>query len=142
MYQNRGVYTLFDGSIRAVATLATMGIGTGRTIQGFGSPQLFDRSVVFYDDVDLVIYTDVNGTLERLIGPGDVIDGRTIRGVYMGPNSRSGNDLAFLAVSTSATEATSDIYIAHIPAPATLAPLALAGLLATRRARRAGTGRA
>jgi len=60
------------------------------------------------------IYSDVGGTLGRIVGRGDTLFGETITKVQLGPDSLSANQIVFYAQFTSGS---SGVFLATIPEP-------------------------
>src|SRR5207247_4091720 len=70
----------------------------------------------------IALFTDIRGPLERIIGGGDTLDGKTIYNLFMGPDALSGSSIAFWATFTDGSQG---IYLASVPEPASLTACAL-----------------
>jgi hypothetical protein len=75
------------------------------------------RSPPLFLDYYTVLYSDVGGgSLQRIIGTGDVLFGQLVYSVVIGPDALSGNQIAFWV---RFTDGTTGVYIATVPEPAT-----------------------
>jgi hypothetical protein len=63
------------------------------------------------------IWTDFSGTVQRVIGAGDILFGKTVDTVDIGLNGLSGNQIAFEA---NFTDGSSGIYVATLPEPSSM----------------------
>jgi hypothetical protein len=73
-----------------------------------------------------VLYSDVGGALQRVVGVGDTLLGQTVSSVSIGPDALSGNQIVFIAGFTNGN---AGIFIATVPEPAAL-PLSIISWLA------------
>jgi PEP-CTERM motif len=117
-----GIYTaVIGGPVTRVADTNTPIPGDTGTFENFGSFSLSDGNVAFNDGSPRpAIYGNVEGTLARVIGPGDSLDGRTVLSATLARESQSGDQIAFVAAFT---DGSSGIYVAQpqvIPEPSTL----------------------
>jgi len=122
---NWGIYASTDGVIRKITDSQIPEDQINGLLLSVGDGHLAYEA-------NGVIYSDLSGTLRRTVGPGDVILGRTVDGVGMGPDALSGNQIVF---SATFRDGSSGIYL--VPEPSSLATIALGalGVLAGRRRR-------
>lgn len=138
-----GTTTLFKALDNGVAGLFAESGGTIRQIvregQTTSEGTQFDLSYLYGASVsaghiafenDATIYSDLAGSLQRIIGPGDELLGKTVNGTSLGNEALSGDNLVFGATFT---DGTSGVYI--VPEPAAAAPLMLGAMLMTWRRR-------
>lgn len=127
-----GLFAASNGTIRQIVL-------DGQTAPGGGQ---FDLSYLFGASVsgshvafenDATIYSDLGGSLQRIIGPGDALLGKTARGAVLYDQAVSGNNLVFAA---DFTDGTSGVYMVPEPACACFVPLL--PLLIRRRGRERG----
>jgi len=80
-FSQDGIYTFIDGGLHIVADGNTLVPGSTDTFRGFSNafPAISGRYVAFYNNG--VIYTNLGGKLKKVIGTGDLLDGKTIIGV-------------------------------------------------------------
>ena len=80
------------------------------------------------------LYAFHDGTVERLIGAGDALDGKVVSSIGFGANGLSGGQLAFSAIFS---DSSFGVYLVTIPEPGTglLLAAGLAVLAARRRTR-------
>jgi hypothetical protein len=80
------------------------------------------------------IYSDVAGSLRRIIGTGDTLGDQLVYSIVISPDALSGNQIAFWA---RFTDGTTGVYVATVPEPAAcvIAYLWLIGTLARMRRR-------
>jgi MYXO-CTERM domain-containing protein len=114
-----------------------------------------DGETVAYHAIDAgvdAIYVVRDGVSQRIIGSGDVLDGKVVNGLAIGANALSGDQLAFTAYFNLDDHQSDAIYLATIPEPgsglqlatglAALAALAARRRRVTRQPRSAGASRA
>jgi hypothetical protein len=78
------------------------------------------------------IYTDVSGSLQRVVGPGDLLFGEIVASVLMGSAALSDNQIVFRA---NLTNGNYGVFIATVPEPSTAAVLLLSAWLGMWRRR-------
>jgi hypothetical protein len=76
------------------------------------------------------IFTDLGGSMTKLIGPGDVLRGRTVNWVQMGADALDGQSIAFFAEFTDGSDG---VYLATVPEPVGVWMLGGVALLRRRR---------
>jgi hypothetical protein len=99
-----------------------------------------DGSVAFSSglsgiDWPFTIYSDVGGTMQRIIGRSDQFFGETIKFVRLGPDSLSGNQIIFHVWFEGGNEG---VYIATIREPGSFAAFSVAAMVCMRRLRTPG----
>ena len=95
-----GIYTDIGGLTLVADTNTPIPNGTGNFTVFFGSPALDGGSVAFRglgSGDQNGIYTDIGGSLEKVIDLTDLLDGKTLSSLNFSINGLSGNSLAFLA---------------------------------------------
>jgi hypothetical protein len=131
VFQNwGGIYAERDGLFQVVAISGQPAPGGG--VFSFSTDvdvSIDDGHLAFssgWNQIGLpfTIYSDVGGSLQRIIGRDDVLFGETVVEVQLGPQGLSGNQIAFYATFTNGN---SGIYVATVPEPE-LALLATFGL--------------
>lgn len=134
-----GIYTNTGagGSLVAVANTSTTAPGGGGLFTQFDPwVSLSGDDVVFvgHSSAGEGLYTNATGPLTRLVGQGDVFDGRTVADVEIGRQSFDG---AFVTFWASFTDGRSGVYVVPVPEPAGVLAVAAAGagLLRLRRTR-------
>jgi hypothetical protein len=133
-----GLYLERDGVFRAVAFNYLTAPGGGSfNFQSSYSRVSVDQGHVAFTSITTygpsAIYSDWAGTLERIVGTGDVLFGQTVAEVRIGGDALSAGQIVFRATFTNGN---SGIYIATIPEPsgALTATLGVTfGLIHTRR---------
>lgn len=128
-----------DGSPTQGIYLSTDGVIRKLTMSHVANNQVFSLGVavggghVAYTDNNS-IYSDLTGTLQRTIGPGDLLFGKSVVAAGLGPDALSGNQLAFSAVFN---DGTSGIYLVPEPSAVGLGASGMIVLLSHwRRPRR------
>lgn len=113
-----GLYTDASGELKTVVnrhTLVPGGNGAVFDTWTLGEP--FDgRHLAFRGrfGTDWGLFTDLTGTLTRVVGSGDVIEGRVLTSAWLGNSSLEGNKILFSARFEDMSEA---IAMARYPAP-------------------------
>jgi hypothetical protein len=122
----QGVYTDIGGLSIVANTDTPIPDGSGNFI-GFGElVSLSGGSVAFVGEGvggQLGVYTELAGSLHKVIDLGDSLDGKTLSSLELGSEGLSGLSIAFHALFTDGSEG---IYIATIPEPSTFWLLLLA----------------
>jgi hypothetical protein len=135
---NDGLFTRLDGAWARLLTEGDPAPGGG-TFGTLASLALQDGIAVFYDNANSAVYTNFGGTLQRVIGTGDMLDGKEVLRTFFVGDGRDGDRLAIAVDFTGHDPARGRydeaIYLVSLPAPGVLAPLAAGGLLAARRRR-------
>jgi hypothetical protein len=100
-----GIYSDIGG-LRAIADTSTPIPGGTGTFRAFGAPSLDRGKVVFTGRGPVVnpfppplwppdgVYTDIRGFLEKVVAPGDVLDGGEVKAVYSSRRSLRGASMA------------------------------------------------
>jgi hypothetical protein len=138
-----GIYANPDGLLRRVADLSTPIPGGNGSFTDFHYASISAGNIAFVglgSNGQKGIFGTVVGELgssplQRFIGVGDTLDGRTVADLTFGTESLSGHHLAFAVRFTDNTRA---IYAATIPAPGTLVLLATLARASRRRSRCSG----
>jgi hypothetical protein len=138
-FRLQGVYLADpDGALRVVAdTNSPIPAGNG-SFAFVGPPSLDTGRVAFRGfgsgGSQVGMYLDIGGTLIRVIGENDTLDGKVLREFGFGPEGLSGEQIAFLALFDDSSLA---IYVAELrpssipeSSSGTLLVTGLAGLLA------------
>jgi len=100
-----GYYSVFDGTCSVVADRNMIGLPTGPS-----APSLENRNVVV-DFAPGIVYVHTGGSLLRVIGNTDSLDGKIVSLAYVGREALSGNEIAFSALFTDGSEG---IYVAKV----------------------------
>ena len=130
-----GIYTDASGSLAVVADLNTPIPGGTGNFTWTGEGPAFDGGSVAFRGLGSGgqdgIYSNLGGSLERVIDVSQSLDGKTPTGFFFGREGLSGNRIAFGAWFD---DGSSGIYVA-VPEPSTalLLALGLAGLAGMRR---------
>jgi len=134
-----GIYLWSNGTLVRVANQATAVPGATGTFSAFlqADVALSGSHVAFRghgtSGVD-GIYTDLPGSLTKVIATGDTFDGKTVSSADIGQFSMDGNTLA---VMVNFTNGSAGVYtFTPVPEPTGLLALGAAGLLATRLRKR------
>ncbi|MBL8851604.1 MAG: hypothetical protein JNG89_18115, partial [Planctomycetaceae bacterium] len=96
-----GVYTSIGGNLSLVADKSTLAPGLGTAFTSFGEIAMSDGSVVFTATGG--VYTNVSGTLEKVLGFSDLLDGKTIQNITA--PTIQGGDIAFGVSFTDGSQA-------------------------------------
>jgi hypothetical protein len=142
-----GVYSNAGGSIRLVANTMTRVPGEAGDFLGFGSEISFDcdhTAFLGFDAAGPGIYTNATGSLTKVIGRGDMLDGRMVQDVAFSAGSLSGNNLDFRASFKDGAEGVFDARFAPaaVPEPSSfILALSAGGLIFLRSRYRVWTTR-
>ena len=111
----RGVFTNIGGTQAAVATVNDVVPGTAVNFTSFLNPSIDGEYVVFRGRTDSIadaIYSNIGGSLNKVIGVGDALDGQRTTHVNLKPaDAFSGGKIAFRA---RLTDGTYGIFIAEV----------------------------
>lgn len=135
-----GVYAAAGGQWTRVAANGDAAPGGG-TFADFTLPLVSTNGFVVFGDNRLgALYTNAGGTPRRIIGAGDILDGKKVMGAgYNLAGALDGNTLAIAVTFTDHAPPVSydqAIYTVTLPVPPTaLVPLTGAALWAARRSR-------
>ncbi|MEM7468290.1 MAG: hypothetical protein AAF387_15575, partial [Pseudomonadota bacterium] len=66
-----------------------------------------------------ILFIDVGNGIERLIGSGDQLDGKTVSAGLIGPNAMDGNEIVFVAAFEDFSQG---VYVAHLEIANTIEP--------------------
>lgn len=132
-----GLYRITGDTVSFIADTNTPAPGTGSMFRGFAFGDIEDGKAVFVDDLLHAVFTDASGTLEKIVGPGDLVDGRIVREAYFTPGGRDGNQVAVSIIFTTDTFMNPDqgVYVFTIPAPHSAAVVGAFGVVACRQRR-------
>lgn len=122
----QGVYAWIDGALQLIADRNTQPPPPAEAPGPFftfpdTAPSISDGNVAFVTANEIFqsyLYVRFNDELIRIVGAGDPLDGKTVNGAAIGPESLDGNLLAFKVFFTDGTAA---IYVAILgqqPPPA------------------------
>jgi hypothetical protein len=114
-----GLYLQRNGNLEAVAVNGQIAPGGGTfNITGYSNVGVStDAGHLAFSSTfsgGSAIYTDLGGSLERILATGDRVFGQTVRNLEMDVEGLSGNQIAFLAEFDNGN---SGIFIATIPEP-------------------------
>jgi hypothetical protein len=128
-----GLYRTRGAALVNIATRDTVVNGYGQL--GFGNSSIYpvslDAGHVAFSNGD-AIFTDLDGSIQKLIGRGDTLFGKRISSVVLGTDGLSGDQIGFLA---RFNDGSSGIFVATVPLPAAL-PVGLSlGVFVLFRAR-------
>lgn len=116
----QGLYVARDGAVQLIAQSGQPAPGGGIfTFTGYSEIAIENGNVAFSEGPDPIglpsaIYTNVDGSLRRVIGAGDTLFGSTITKVQLGPDSISGSRVAFFAWLSGGGYG---VYVATVPEP-------------------------
>ena len=133
-----GIYAYRAGRLELVADTGTQIPGTTAVFEDFsnyGQPSVGDGTVAFGAGGDGIggLYVQREGELLKILDSRDILDGKRVRHVSLGPYGLYADDLAFVVMFDDMSSA---VYVARIPEPSTAPVLVvLAGLLMLRRGR-------
>jgi hypothetical protein len=135
-----GIYTSLGGNLSAIADLDTLIPGSTGNFIGFdGFPTLDNGNVAFVGfgtRGQAGIFGTFDGSLGKVIGTGDVLDGKEAIEFFLSNEGLSGNSLAF---KVNFDDGSSGIYRADaaIPTPALLPGIVGFGVAAWRKRKQA-----
>ncbi|MDA2921159.1 hypothetical protein MYX76_16990, partial [Desulfobacterota bacterium AH_259_B03_O07] len=112
-----GIYTDIGG-LSVVADKSTMIPGGTGTFTGFEITSLDGGNVAFLGfgtSNQRGVYTNLGGSLVKVIAIGDSLDGKTLSLLFFGVEGLSGNSIAFIVVFT---DGSNGIFVAEIPGDA------------------------
>lgn len=104
---NGGIYESKDGLLELIANTETVIPGRTDTFFAFSNPTYDDGNVAFLGFGEggfSGIYTNLGGTLTKIFAQGDVIDGKTIAGIFLGSQAIDENRITFNAIFTDGSE--------------------------------------
>ncbi|MFM9994272.1 MAG: hypothetical protein ACKVU4_00565 [Phycisphaerales bacterium] len=131
-----GFYTDVGGSLDFIVHSGTLAPGTpGAVFTGFGDIALDNGVVAFQASLSnglIGVFSTHTGSVQRIIGSGDPLDGRTVEFAFFGGQGLDGDSIATYVYFTDGSRG---IYMATIPAPGGAALVAL-GMIASARRRR------
>ncbi|MFO0836017.1 MAG: hypothetical protein U0638_13685 [Phycisphaerales bacterium] len=127
-----------SGLDRLVDELMTPPDGSSDTYKGIGDFDYQNGTLIFKAGNE-VMYTNYGGTMQRLIGPGDVLDGKQVLSVNFYEHGFDGTTAAFWVVfeGDSSFFYNRAIYTVTIPAPGAAGLVFSCTMLALGRRRRA-----
>ncbi len=133
-----GLFTRIDGQITKLFSTGDPAPGGGN--YGFiDSLSLEGSTAVFLDSTNSVLYTNLGGTVQRIVGPGDMLGGKFVGSVGFSHAGRDGNTLAFTVTFTPQHQPPvsydTAVYTVTIATPGAMLPFGAAALLAARRSR-------
>jgi len=116
----QGVYKLLNGSLLKVADLTTAIPGATDNFSGFGSVAIDPGIVVFegFDsDFRKGLYTDLGGSLSKVIAEGDTLGGKTVSALRFQHTGFSGGQAAFVAEFSDASQSVFVATLSQAPCP-------------------------
>lgn len=130
-----GLFTRKNNTIQLVVDVATPLPDGGTLSNGFGAFTIGAGMVVFSPASGGQVYTDAGGTIQKIIGPGDLLDGKIVSEAFNFTAGQDGNQVALLVRFQGVPEYEA-IYSVTVPAVGVLVPAAPAMMLALIRRRR------
>jgi hypothetical protein len=117
----QGIYTADGAAISVIAQRGDAMPGVLDPFTGFGHVSLSQGNLAFYGaaGTNQGIFLEVGNSLSRVVGTGDVLDGRTVASVIFGSEGLSGDKLAFGVTFSDESQA---IYLADVGELTTAAP--------------------
>jgi len=118
--QEQGVYKLVNGSLLKVADLTTAIPGGAGNFARFGSVAIDPGTVVFEGfDASLRngLYSDLGGTLSKVIAEGDTLGGKTVSGLRFQRSGFSDGQVAFVAEFSDASQGIFFATLSQAPCP-------------------------
>lgn len=134
-----GVYASSGGQLYAIADKSTRAPDGVSNFVKYNKVSFHDGNLAFQAvSVGTTgIYSDVGGTLRKVIATGDALNGSTVSGLQMSNNALGGRWLGFQAVLANGI---SGIYVATLPTDVTLAAGANSTSIFTRTAESLAVG--
>jgi len=133
-----GVFARVNGTFTKIASSNAAAPGGGTYAQ-FTTLSIADGISVFgaiNNNTYGSVYTNLGGQVQRIIGPGDILDGKTVRTTDF---ARDGNQLAIHVTFTDHLPSSGlydeAIYLTTLPGPGALLPFGAAALWAAKRSR-------
>lgn len=111
-----GIYAWRDGVLSLVVDQDTAAPGGGTLGNQLGNPSVSGDRVLFEVDCDQLYLVEA-GELRRVLGEGDVLDGRTVDDVWGGRQALDGPQLAFNVLFDDGDDGDA-VYLAQIEEPA------------------------
>ncbi len=108
-----GVYTNIGGALNLVANTSTT---IGNTNLRHFDVVAIDQGRVAFEAI-AGVYSNLGGTLQKVLGPGDVLGGKSVSSVALGQNGFSGNRIA---LNVSFHDFTQALFVASVDAEGTL----------------------
>jgi hypothetical protein len=117
----QGIYTADGATISVIAQRGDPVPGILDSFTDFGQASLSKGNVAFYGAAGTGqgIFLVVGEVLTRVVGTGDILDGRTVASVVFGSEGLSGDQLAFGVTFSDESQA---IYLADVSALTTAVP--------------------
>jgi hypothetical protein len=113
-----GLYRTLNGTLANIVTSNTVVNGYGKL--SFGDrdsiPMSLDAGRIAFSNGN-AIFADVDGSIQKVIGVGNQLFGKTVNGVTFGTKGLNGDEIAFGA---HFTDGSSGIFLATVPLPAAL----------------------
>jgi hypothetical protein len=113
-----GLYRTLNGGLVNIVTSNTVINGYGKLSFGDSNsiPMSLDAGRIAFSNGN-AIFADVDGSIQKVIGVGNQLFGKTVNGITFGTNGLSGDEIAFGA---HFTDGSSGIFLATVPLPAAL----------------------
>jgi hypothetical protein len=110
-----GLYRTRNGALANIVTSNTVVNGYGQlAFTGVDNiPMAIDLGRIAFSNGN-AIFADVDGSIQKVIGVGDQLFGRTVNGVTFGTTGLSGDEIAFGA---HFSDGTSGVFLATVPVP-------------------------
>lgn len=136
-----GLFTRINGQFLKIVSSGESAPG-GSSFANFSALSIDSGVAVFNGELNSTnsaVFTNVGGTLQRIVGPGDMLDGKEVFSATLYPGGRDGNLVAMVVRFTDDApfqgQFNQAIYLATLPAPGALLPFAGAAAWAARRSR-------
>ncbi len=131
----QGIYVSSGGALSVVADQSMSAPGGIGTFTEFAYAYAIDDGAVVFSAADSAaqwaLYTTHGGSLFRVVGAGDTLDGETVYFVDLGFDAISGNTIGFVAYFRNGN---TGVFTATIPEPSPMGLLAIALLALGARA--------